>query len=33
VLRHGGRVPPYAETEAYVPRVMAFYSRFALAAL
>jgi soluble lytic murein transglycosylase-like protein len=33
VLRHGGKVPPYAETEAYVPRVMAFYSRFALAAL
>ncbi len=33
VLRHGGKVPPYAETAAYVPRVMAFYSRFALAAL
>jgi soluble lytic murein transglycosylase-like protein len=25
VLRHGGRVPPYAETEAYVPRVLGVY--------
>ena len=33
VLRHGGRVPPYAETQAYVPRVLDFYRRFSLASL
>jgi soluble lytic murein transglycosylase-like protein len=25
VIRHGRRVPPYAETEAYVPRVLKVY--------
>ncbi len=28
VLRHGGRVPPYRETQQYVPRVLALYERF-----
>lgn len=28
VLRHGGRIPPYRETEQYVPRVLALYERF-----
>ncbi len=28
VWRHGGKIPPYRETEAYVPRVLAFYRRF-----
>jgi len=27
VLRHGGRVPPYAESQTYVRRVTALYSR------
>ena len=33
VLRHGGRVPPYAETQAYVARVLDFYRRFSLVSL
>lgn len=28
VLRHGKRIPPYRETEQYVPRVLALYQRF-----
>lgn len=28
VLRYGKRIPPYAETQAYVPRVLAFYKQF-----
>jgi soluble lytic murein transglycosylase-like protein len=28
VLRNGGRIPPYAETQQYVPMVMERYSRF-----
>jgi soluble lytic murein transglycosylase-like protein len=30
VLRYGGKVPPYAETEAYVPRVLRFYEQLRL---
>jgi soluble lytic murein transglycosylase-like protein len=33
VWRHGGKIPPYRETEAYVPRVLALYRRFESAAL
>jgi len=28
VIRHGNRVPPYAETVHYVPKVLGFYRRF-----
>ena len=28
VIRHGHRVPPYAETVHYVPKVLGFYRRF-----
>jgi soluble lytic murein transglycosylase-like protein len=28
VQRYGNRIPPYAETQAYVPRVLAFYKQF-----
>jgi soluble lytic murein transglycosylase-like protein len=28
VIRHGNRVPPYAETMGYVPKVLAFYRKF-----
>jgi soluble lytic murein transglycosylase-like protein len=30
VVRHGRRVPPYAETQAYVPRVLRFYDNLRL---
>jgi soluble lytic murein transglycosylase-like protein len=33
VLRHGGKVPPYRETVAYVPRVLGLYRHFASASL
>ena len=28
VMQYGNKVPPYRETEAYVPRVLEFYRRF-----
>jgi soluble lytic murein transglycosylase-like protein len=33
VLRYGSKVPPYAETLAYVPRVLGIYNGFASASL
>jgi hypothetical protein len=33
VLRYGSKVPPYAETLAYVPRVLGFYNGLASASL
>jgi soluble lytic murein transglycosylase-like protein len=28
VKRHGNRIPPYRETQRYVPKVLAFYQRY-----
>ena len=33
VWRHGGKIPPYPETVAYVPRVLDFYRRLKSASL
>jgi len=31
IVQHGNRIPPYRETQAYVPKVLDFYQRFRLA--
>ena len=28
VLKYGGRIPPYRQTQIYVPKVLAFYKRY-----
>ena len=33
VIRHGNRIPPYAETMHYVPKVLGFYRKFQTARL
>lgn len=33
VIRHGRRIPPYRETVAYVPKVLALYRKFASLAI
>lgn len=33
VIRHGNQIPPYAETQTYVPRVIRFYNHYRQQAL